>query len=340
MGIDFKAKNFPSKVVLFGAGDGGKEAIGILDEYDIDVTEVFDNDKNKIGRFLIRDIKITKPHKTSSLVLIASIYAYEIATQLRELGCSYMYFGPCFERNDYFKKIDKSNYNWLTDHIADDKSKKILTDLHEFRKTADPLYIPRSDYEIYDHPCVHAKKGFHIIDGGAWIGDTAQFFYKKTGGDCFIHCFEPSKVSLEQIEIPNVRKIQKGLYDKDATMNFVENQKSGSQNFIMPFSEENQNNETISVIRLDSYRKHIKTKIDMIKLDIEGAEISAIRGGTELLKTDQPDLIIALYHKYNDLWEIPKLINEVNPEYRFFLGHHSQYCFDTILYATVRNDCQ
>lgn len=56
-----------------------------------------------------------------------------------------------------------------------------------------------------------------------------------------------------------------------------------------------------------------------IKMNIEGSELQALKGAEETIKSYQPKLAIAGYHKTWDLWKVPLLIYEMNNKYRFYL---------------------
>jgi hypothetical protein len=75
------------------------------------------------------------------------------------------------------------------------------------------------------------------------------------------------------------------------------------------------------------------TSVDIIKMDIEGAEYRALLGAQNSIKKHKPRLAICLYHNIEDFIEIPELILKMVPEYKLFLRHHSKSCTDTILYA-------
>ena len=72
----------------------------------------------------------------------------------------------------------------------------------------------------------------------------------------------------------------------------------------------------------------------MIKLDIEGAEPDALRGGRQTIRQEMPDLAVCVYHSPAHLWEIPQLIREMFPTYCLSLRSHRFNGFDTVLYAT------
>lgn len=75
------------------------------------------------------------------------------------------------------------------------------------------------------------------------------------------------------------------------------------------------------------------TKLDMITMDIEGAEIHAIYGARKSIMKGNPKLAISAYHKIEHLWEIPLLIMEINPNYKIFYRHHQWNMHDTVCYA-------
>lgn len=71
-------------------------------------------------------------------------------------------------------------------------------------------------------------------------------------------------------------------------------------------------------------------------MDIEGAEQRALRGAQQLIRNMAPKLAICIYHRLDDMWEIPMYIKEIVPEYRLSIRLHSKNSFgDTVCYAYV-----
>jgi FkbM family methyltransferase len=78
----------------------------------------------------------------------------------------------------------------------------------------------------------------------------------------------------------------------------------------------------------------INERVDLIKMDIEGAEISALTGCLSTLSTG-PDLAIAAYHRPDDLMKIPAFLEKagyVRPDFDCHVAHYSDCFDDTILY--------
>lgn len=75
---------------------------------------------------------------------------------------------------------------------------------------------------------------------------------------------------------------------------------------------------------------------NFIKMDIEGAEKEAILGAQKIIKDHSPVLAICLYHKSEDLWELPLLVNEINPNYDMSIRVHGHMGLSTVLYCIPR----
>lgn len=70
-----------------------------------------------------------------------------------------------------------------------------------------------------------------------------------------------------------------------------------------------------------------------IKFDLEGHELPALHGCIKTIQRQKPILAIAGYHRWTDLWQIPLLVQKMQPAYRFHLGLHAHNTFDAVFYA-------
>lgn len=74
-------------------------------------------------------------------------------------------------------------------------------------------------------------------------------------------------------------------------------------------------------------------RVTFLKMDIEGAEMEALRGAEHIIRAQAPKLAISVYHRRDDVWKIPMLLLSYQPAYRFYLRVYSFTGNDTVLYA-------
>lgn len=334
-------------VVLFGAGLAGRNALKVLREKGIQVLFFCDNDTKKQGSY-IDGVKIYPPsyllnHKKET-ILISSDYFGDIARQLQAMGITkFHYFGFCFDyerRHGHFDsyrlKACEARIDLAYKLFSNEESRNLFASLVKFRKTLGSSGGSWSPFDEYFHPEVSPEPGDTIIDGGAWTGDTAEAFCRALNGKCQIYSFEPDDESFCKLQgnissqslNASVHPLKLGLWSHTTTLKFESCRENSMQHQV----SENGDSQ-IHVTSIDEFASERNIKIDLIKMDIEGSEIEALLGARETIQRFRPRLQICSYHKFDDLWEIPILIKELFPDYRLYLGHHSQNIFGTIVYA-------
>jgi hypothetical protein len=76
-------------------------------------------------------------------------------------------------------------------------------------------------------------------------------------------------------------------------------------------------------------------KINFLKLDIEGAEASALKGSKELIKLSRPVNVLSLYHLPRDPGGLPAILKEVCQDYLYFIRQHKHNTFYSVLYGIL-----
>ena len=90
----------------------------------------------------------------------------------------------------------------------------------------------------------------------------------------------------------------------------------------------------IETISIDEFvaEKNI-SKIDFIKLDVEGAEVEALKGAMKTMLRDRPQMAVSIYHKPEHLYEIPLYLRDSLDNYTYRLEHYDYRWTGTVLYA-------
>ncbi len=167
-----------------------------------------------------------------------------------------------------------------------------------------------------------------FVDGGCFDGLTALDVQEAVQkGVRKIYAYEPDLVNLDKCrenmkELKNVVLINAGLFSCFGEVYF--NSNAGESSAI----SEN-GNEKITVSTIDREAPDAT----FIKMDIEGAELEALKGGAETIKRNKPKLAISIYHKPEDLLELPLYLKELVPEYKLYLRHYSMAYMECVLFA-------
>lgn len=219
-----------------------------------------------------------------------------------------------------------NDFIWLYENLEDYQSKKVLFSiLDNWYNYNDLESVIQKIYDDYFDLDLVKCDNEVLVDLGAYIGDSTISFinnyldYKK------IYCFEIDKENIKYLktnlkDCPNIDIVQKGVSDKDGFMYL------NKSNYASAHSLKNSGDEKVEVVTLDSY---IKEKITIIKSDIEGLEIKALKGSKNHIINDHPKLLISIYHSNTDIFEIPKLIKSYDNSYKFYIRYHGGYIYPT-----------
>ena len=118
------------------------------------------------------------------------------------------------------------------------------------------------------------------------------------------------------------------LWNKTTKVSF---RMDGSRSMVVDNNDDHLNVKATSIDDFVSTQN--LTKIDFIKLDVEGAEPNVLKGGIESIKLFRPALAVSIYHHLKHYFEIPLYLNEQLTDYQYNIDYYNPYCIDTILYA-------
>ena len=189
------------------------------------------------------------------------------------------------------------------------------------------LYIEKSE----------AKEGDIIFDVGAYCGTQAIYWSKIVGATGKVICLEPDETNYNILQKnialhgeKNVIASKVGAYSENKEINFSNNGSMGSQ----VIENKNKNSTSIQVKTLETIFNELKLpKIDFIKMDIEGAEIEAIRPALSFIQTNKIRLIIEPHYikgTLNDM-QIIEMFNSIN--YNVDVLKQGDYDYQPLLYA-------
>lgn len=232
------------------------------------------------------------------------------------------------QREEIQKHLDW--WSAFYDHLADDQSKKTLSDVVRFRLTANPQYLIDYSIRVQDQYLENfmGYKQEVFVDAGGYDGDTTEEFIKRYPDYRKVYLFEPSEKNLAAAKhrLHGRRDIDfrsVGLSDSEGMLHFDADAGSASAVSI-------DSGEAISVVTLD--KELTGEPVSFIKMDLEGWEMNALRGATEIIRKNRPKLAMAVYHTAKDFREIPEYALGVHSDYRVYLRHYTQGWSETVMF--------
>lgn len=331
------------EIVIFGAGNCGHAVYDFLTDKNIKVSAFCDNILTGVDHETsLPIINVTRMNmdrdKYFVLISVADEPVYKaIDNQLKSMGFE---DNQCLCMMNYIEIVPisfllehRQYYQMVFDMLEDEFSKKTyierikrvytLSDISDVMQPEENQYF--DEVKLTEHEV--------FVDCGAYIGDTAMEFIKRVDGKYRqIYMFEAEQSKSGQIK-RNLKEAKYELYtfgvwSENGKLNFSADGSSASKiSMVMGEGDDTK----IDVVALDSV--HFNELPTFVKMDIEGAEKEALIGAKHLISDYCPKLAICIYHKREDLYELPLLIKELNPEYKLYIRHYSDHFAETVCYA-------
>ncbi len=214
--------------------------------------------------------------------------------------------------------------------LADKKSQDIFTKVINFKISGDYSFMEgfTNDHsgQYFDKTIVPQIKNVRFVDGGGYVGDTAEEVIKNYPDFSKIWLIEPMEENIriakrELSEYKNIQFLTCGVSNKKETLYFNE-----EKSFSTIYGKGTQS------VEVDTIDNIINEEVDFIKLDIEGAEQDAILGASQTILNSHPVLAICIYHKAEDWYKVPEKVLNIRSDYKVYLRHYMEGIFESVMY--------
>lgn len=237
------------------------------------------------------------------------------------------------------------NYDQFVEvFFSGSKRKLYLADLSRMGKNI-KVYSAGLDH-IFIHQqhkykdIVVPQKGDVVLDCGACYGDSCLYFADLVGETGKVYSFEfiPGHIDVfrENLRLnPSLQEItdliEFPLWDQKGVKVYFKDDGPGSRVGLSMFDGYQGVVETLTI---DSfYEDRGLDKVDYIKMDIEGAELFALKGGERVIRKHRPKLAISSYHSLDDFVNIPLWIDGLDLGYKIYLDHTTIHWEETNVFA-------
>ena len=342
------------KIAIFGAGHAGRTALKIFHDAGVRVDFFCDNDEKKWNTW-ISGIKCISPFNLpEDIYIVVALDRYkEILLQLEGRKNIFVisdlnWFRYQEEMNPFLQRSlwgsTKEKIESVAEILGDDISKEVfLTILKSYSngtmfhcfwenvRSKDEQYFPKDLFSLGDHEI--------FVDCGAYTGDTVKTFLKETGYKFReIHAFE---IERENFEL--MKNAMRRIPVSGEIFCYPYGVWSESGKFPIQIPQEMSIETTLLNAVDGKFLRYVEVRaidellfgrdVTFIKMDIEGAELNALRGAMRTIDVCCPKLAISIYHKPEDFFEIPLYIKSLSKGYKIYFRHYTYLDQDTICYA-------
>jgi len=360
---EISSKNFAIKknieqqgVILFGSGNLGRKIASYFKVKNYRIECFVDNNENKNGT-IIDDIVVYSPkiaiEKFGKEVFIWVVTIWSPGHSFKKTHQQLLNLGvhkivpintifQIFDKdllpyyhfqipNYYLEQKDKivEAFSYLQDEESRDQFYKHLKVRlgHSFNELPDAS----TDNQYFPNDIVKLTEPEIFLDCGAFTGDTLNDYlkYAKVPFKKYI-CLEPDPQNLSVLNknitsknISNVQVLEIAVGNENAELKFDATGGGGA-------GLSDTGSISVQCKRIDDY---FNEEFTFIKFDIEGAELSALKGAYITIQKYKPKLAVCIYHLPNDLWEIILYIKKQFPFYDLSLRTHQFDGLDFVLYA-------
>lgn len=339
-----KLKSEERPIFIYGMGDGALKIMSVFRQHGIELAGIFASDEFVRGHsfqgYHVHRLSEVEELVDDFVIVLAFAAGYQsLVDKIKEISSKHTLYVPDVPVTGgglftyEFCKQNAEKLQEVYDSLEDDYSRQVYANIINFKISGDIRYLdsvttPKAD--IYKNLI---KPGSHevYVDLGAYNGDTIRELLEFSKGRySAIYAMEPDWKNYKKLAkfidgMTHVKAYHAAAWCTDTELPFAS--KAGRQSSISADSEY-----TVEALTVDTILEEKTPTI--IKMDVEGFEREAIWGASQSIGHYSPKLMIALYHRNEDIFEIPLLIKTLNPEYKLYIRHQLYIpAWETNLYA-------
>ncbi len=337
-------KSTNKSIVMYGMGNGADKIMERFEKLGITVSDFFASDgfvrgHSFHGKTVLSFGEIKEKYEDFIIILSFASSLDDVLSGFYELDSNYEMYAPdvpvtgegTFDM-DFYKR-NEEKFDAAREKLADSLSRDVFDNVIKYKLTGKISYlraIETAPDEAWKNILSPDKYGL-CVDAGAYNGDTAREMLEKCPNISKIYALEPDKrnfkkLSLYAEEHKKICPCNAAAWNEDTTLIF---DASGNRNS-NTFSLNTKKTVEVEAKKIDS----MTATADYIKYDVEGAERNALLGSKDTIANSSPDLLVSAYHRNEDLFDLPLLINELNPNYKLYLRKFKYVpAWDLNLYA-------
>ena len=339
-------------VVMYGMGNGADKIISVCERYGIEISDFFASDgfvrgHSFHGKTVISYSAMKEKYEGQDPIVLLSFASSlpdvielfkRVASECELYAPDVPVFGETLFTIEFFEE-NRARFDAVYEMLADEESRRIYKNVISYKLTGDINYLFESESDkdaVYNELLLcHGIRSY--LDLGAYNGDTIREMLHYNPSLESAIALEPDARNFrklneyaQNVDNCNIRCINAGAWCENTTLLF---DASGNRNAgIVSKGNIVSKIKEVEVVSVDSVLDG--EGVDYIKYDVEGSEKEALSGSAETIKKHSPMLLVSLYHRSEDMFALPELVKELNPDYSLYLRRFPYVpAWDLNLYA-------
>ena len=337
-----KLQETAEPIIMYGTGNGADKVVDVFEKLGIRLSGITASSGFVRERFFrglpVKPLEyFEEKYESFTIVVTFGTSISEVMNNIFRIAEKHRVLVPCvpvigteiFDRD--FLNSHKDEINLAYSLLADDFSKKVFEGYVNFQfggRIELLKEIETPEEEIYENALKFTENEV-FVDIGAYRGDTVEGFVNRVNGKYKkIVAAEPDYKTYQKLiknceRLENFESYNAAITDYDGEVGF--SSLAGRQSAIG-------GGDMIKSLSLPTLCEDCEPTF--IKIDSEGCELKILSGGAEILREFKPKMNVAAYHKSEDIFKLPILINTINPDYKIHLRHHPYIpAWDTLFYC-------
>jgi FkbM family methyltransferase len=202
--------------------------------------------------------------------------------------------GRRFDRFRMLRAANEVALHFLRRAPADVQGHKMLVDRHDtLRLYAKGIYDPVETELVHRVIC----RGDVVLDIGAHVGYFTLLFARLVGDEGHVYSFEPDPQNFALLQrnvelngYSNISLFRCAVTNETGAVKLYRSRENAGDHRI--FLTNGRDAIVVPAVRLDDHFRGYAGRLDFVKMDIQGAEVAALAGMSELLERTRPSRLI------------------------------------------------
>lgn len=328
-------------IVLYGMGNGADKIISVLESKGMEFADVFASDDFVRGQLfhekkVLRLSEVEEKYEDFNILVSFGSSLSDVMDKIKSIAKRHTLYAPDVPvagENLFDAEFFHRNENKILaarELLADERSKNVYDELIRYKLDGKITHFENTDREGTLFAPSPLSGGYEVYcDLGAYNGDTVKEALTVFPEIAKIIAFEPSPktfVKLQnntaQYEDKDITLVNACAWNEDGTACFTDG--SGRNSTLIGANVQNAKTlsgaktKEIATAAPDTYL-NFSGKPLLIKFDVEGAEREAIEGSRNAIIHNLTELCVSLYHRSEDIFELPLLIHDILPDHKLFI---------------------